>query len=103
MGSAIRMTRRSSRVGSPGRGAVRVHKGGDPAGGALPRATDRAAERAWVVLVAHLRALVGIGQLAAPRAPFRAGAARALWSDADPRVRLHADEVVARRELEEPV
>src|SRR5205814_7137696 len=36
-------------------------------------------------------------------APVRAGAARALWSDADAGVRLHADEVVAARQVKEPV
>src|SRR4029077_19878695 len=50
---------------------------------------------------------LGLGQTlafseaAAHRAPVGTGAARALWPDADARVGLHADEVVAAGELEE--
>ena len=67
------------------------------------RPPDGAAERLGVVLVAHLRRLVGLGQLARDVAPVIPRASRSLGPVAKSRVRLDADELVFAGQLEEPV
>ena len=67
------------------------------------RPPNGATEGLRVVLVAHQRGLVGLGQLASRIAPVVAGAARAFGSITEPRVGLHSDEVVSACQLEEPI
>src|SRR6266516_900579 len=74
----------------------------DP-GAAAVRAPDRAAKRLRVVLVAHLRGVVGLAELPSGVAPVASRTARSLGTEAESRVRLDPDEVVVSRQLEEPV